>query len=95
MVKADLVAQVARSRDLKLSEAKRAVDVVFAAMSHALHQGRGIEIRGFASFKVKSYDGYQGRNPRTGQLIEVTPKRRVIFKPGAELRRRVDAGRAM
>ena len=93
MVKADLVAQVARTRDLKMSEAKRAVDAVFAAMSGALVEGRGIEIRGFASFKVKAYEGYMGRNPRTGEPIPVRPKRRVIFKPGAELRRRVDAGR--
>ena len=94
MVKADLVAKVARRRDLKLSEAKRAVDAVFTAMAEALAGGHGIEIRGFASFKVKSYEGYQGRNPRTGDPIQVQPKRRVIFKPGAELRRRVDSGRA-
>jgi integration host factor subunit beta len=90
MVKADLVAKVAREQDMKVAEAKRAVDVVFGAMADALAGGRGIEIRGFASFKVKAYDGYRGRNPRTGEPIPVRPKRRVIFKPGAELRRRVD-----
>ena len=95
MVKADLVTLVARRRDLNLSEAKLAVDAVFAAMSQALNEGKGIEIRGFASFKVKSYSGYRGRNPRTGQPTNVQPKRRVIFKPGADLRRRVDAGRAL
>lgn len=94
MVKADLVAQVARARDLKMAEAKRAVDAVFTAMARALVDGQGIEIRGFASFKVKRYNGYMGRNPRTGAPIPVQPKRRVIFKPGAELRRRVDDGRS-
>ena len=93
MVKADLVARVARSRDLRMAEAKRAVDALFSAMAEALVEGRGIEIRGFASFKVKDYEGYLGRNPRTGEPIPVRPKRRVIFKPGAELRRRVDTGR--
>jgi integration host factor subunit beta len=92
MVKADIVVQVARERNLKLSEAKRAVDAVFDAMSDALYEGKGIEIRGFASFKVKQYEGYQGRNPRTGMPIKVQPKRRVVFKPGAELRKRVDQG---
>ncbi len=90
MVKADLIAGLARSRNLRLADAKCAVDAVFDAMSHALVAGRGIEVRGFASFRVKRYDGYQGRNPRTGQPIRVAPKRRIIFKPGAELRRRVD-----
>jgi len=94
MVKADLVARVARAKDMKMAEAKRAVDAVFSAMVEALVQGRGIEIRGFASFKVKDYEGYMGRNPRTGRPIPVQPKRRVIFKPGTELRRRVDASRA-
>ena len=90
MVKADLVAKVAQRQDLKMNDVRAAVDAVFSAMSDALFAGQGIEIRGFASFKVKNYEGYEGRNPRTGQAIVVDPKRRVIFKPGAELRRRVD-----
>ena len=92
MVKADLVELVAQKRNLKLSEAKRAVDAMFDAMSNALAAGGGIEIRGFASFKVKQYKARVGRNPRTGEVIKVEPKRRVIFKPGAELRNRVDMG---
>ncbi len=92
MVKADLVELVAQKKSIKLSEAKSAVDAVFGAMSDALSKGLGIEIRGFASFKVKQYKGRMGRNPRTGEVIRVEPKRRVIFKPGAELRNRVDSG---
>jgi len=90
MVKAELVARLAQDRDLKMAVAQRAVDTMFSAMTRALSEGRGIEIRGFASFKVKGYRGYQGRNPRTGEPIRVKPKRGVIFKPGAELRRRVN-----
>lgn len=92
MVKAELVARVAQEKGLKMAVAQRAVDTMFAAMTDALADGRGIEIRGFASFKVKGYKGYQGRNPRTGQPIAVKPKRGVIFKPGSELRRRINGG---
>jgi len=90
MVKAELVARLAQQQGLKMAVAQRAVDTMFSAMTRALSDGRGIEIRGFASFKVKKYKGYQGRNPRTGSPIAVKPKRGVVFKPGAELRRRVN-----
>ena len=90
MVKADLINRLAEQRGLKRVVAQRAVDTLFDAMASALIGGEGIEIRGFASFKVKKYGGYQGRNPRTGQPIPVRPKSGVVFKPGAELRRRVN-----
>lgn len=92
MVKAELVAKVAQEHGLKVTITQRAVDTMFAAMTKALVAGEGIEVRGFASFRVKQYDGYQGRNPRTGEPIKVNPKTGVIFKPGAELRRRVNGG---
>ncbi len=49
-----------------------------------------IEIRGYGSFKVKSYDGYKGRNSRTGKQIKVKPKKLPFFKCGKELKERVD-----
>jgi len=49
-----------------------------------------IEIRGLGSFKVKSYDGYRGRNPKTGELTKVKPKKLPFFKCGKELKERVD-----
>ena len=91
MVKADLISQVADERGLKRAVAQRAVDTMFDTMTQALADGQGIEIRGFASFKIKKYKGYQGRNPRTGQPINVNPKSGVVFKPGSELRRRVNS----
>ncbi len=90
MVKAELVAKVAQEHGLKVTITQRAVDTMFSAMTRALVAGEGIEVRGFASFRVKRYEGYQGRNPRTGEPIKVSPKTGVIFKPGSELRRRVD-----
>jgi integration host factor subunit beta len=90
MVKADLVAKVAQERGWKLSEVQQVVETMFDAMTKNLVEGQGIEIRGFASFKIKEYKAYQGRNPRTGQSISVRPKRGVVFKVGTELRDRVN-----
>jgi hypothetical protein len=59
-------------------------------MSVALHEGDRIEIRGFGSFMVKEYQGYTGRNPKTGDKIDVSEKRLPFFKTGKELREKVD-----
>ena len=56
----------------------------------AMRAGKRIEIRGFGSFVVKHYDSYHGRNPRTGESIQVKPKRLPFFKVGKELKERVD-----
>ena len=78
---------------MALAGTQIAVKALLDHISATLARGERIEIRGFASFKVRRYKGYQGRNPRTGEPITVRPKQGVIFKPGAELRRRVDGGR--
>jgi integration host factor subunit beta len=62
-------------------------------MVNALKQGDGIEIRGFGSFTVREYKGYEGRNPRTGEAVKVQQKRLPFFKVGKELRERVNDGR--
>jgi integration host factor subunit beta len=59
-------------------------------MSNALVKGERIEIRGFGNFTVRNYQSYQGRNPRTGTKVEVSPKRLPFFKVGKELKERVD-----
>lgn len=90
MVKADLVAQVAQRCGMKQNEAQKVVDTIFACLGDALARRERIEVRGFASFSAKRYGGYTGRNPRTGQPIPVQPKWGIVFRPGSELRRRVD-----
>lgn len=90
MVKADLVAKVAQERSWKLSEVQQVVEIMFDAMTRSLVDGQGIEIRGFATFKIKEHKAYQGCNPRTGQPISVRQKRGVVFKVGVELRDRVN-----
>ena len=59
-------------------------------MVDALKRGEGIEIRGFGSFTVREYKSYEGRNPRTGSPVHVSPKRLPFFKVGKELRERVN-----
>ena len=59
-------------------------------MTDALAKEERIEIRGFASWYVKKYKAYPGRNPRTGEVIDVRPKRLPFFKVGKELKERVD-----
>jgi len=67
------------------------VNVVFDSMADSLAKGDRVEIRGFGSFKVKSYNSYQGRNPKTGEIIKVREKKLPYFKVGKEMKERVDS----
>jgi len=91
MTKSQLIEALAKAEGITLKAAELAVNVTFESMEKALIQGGRVEIRGFGSFKVKNYDGYKGRNPKTGELIEVRPKRLPFFKVGKELKERVDS----
>ena len=62
-------------------------------MENSLKSGERIEIRGFGSFEIRNYKAYEGRNPRTGNPVEVQPKRLPFFKVGKELKERVNNGR--
>jgi integration host factor subunit beta len=90
MNKSQLIEALAKHENLTLKKAEMVVNVMFENMAEALAQNERIEIRGFGSFKVKRYNGYKGRNPKTGELIEVGGKKLPFFKVGKELRERVD-----
>lgn len=60
------------------------------SMTETLANGDGVEIRGFGSFTVREYESYDGRNPKTGKVITVQPKKLPFFKVGKELRKAVD-----
>jgi integration host factor subunit beta len=92
MTRRELIAAVAAAEGLSIKEAELAVKTVFGNMERALTEEDRIEIRGFGSFKVKSYQGYQGRNPRTGDSIQVKDKKLPFFKVGRELKERVNKG---
>ncbi len=90
MNKSDLVEALSKGEDLTKTKAEEVINLVFAEMTDALVKGDRVEIRGLGSFKVKSYDGYKGRNPKTGERIKVKPKKLPFFKCGKELKERVD-----
>ena len=90
MNKSQLVEALAKEENLPLKRAEEVVNTVFGDMEKALIRGERVEIRGLGSFKVKQYDGYKGRNPKTGEIIDVGPKKLPFFKVGKELKERAD-----
>jgi len=90
MNKSDLVEALSNGEDLTRTKAEEIVNLVFSEMTNALANGERVEIRGLGTFKVKRYDGYSGRNPKTGKRIKVKPKKLPFFKCGKELKERVD-----
>ena len=90
MNKLDLIATLKNEAELTKSEAAAVVNLFFNEMANALADGDRVEIRGLCSFFVKEYDSYQGRNPRTGERVQVAAKKLPFFKCGMELRNRVD-----
>ncbi len=85
MNKSDLYFLLAKEYDLSLTNAVNVVDVFFDSISNALVNGDRVEIRGLCSWQPKEYEGYSGRNPHTGERIEISQKRLAAFKPGKSL----------
>ena len=90
MNKSDLTKALSKEHVIPLRKAEEIVDKVFVTMTKALMGGDRIEIRGFGAFSMREYDGYTGRNPKTGEEIPVKGKRLPFFKCGKELKERVD-----
>ena len=94
MTKRDLIEAIAaKMPHLPARDVEVVVNTVFDSMSGALCVGDRIEIRGFGSFSVRQRRARTGRNPRTGEAIEVPAKRVPFFTVGHDLRKRVDSGR--
>jgi integration host factor subunit beta len=92
MNKSGLVAELATRRSLTIRKADKAISTVFAAMSEALRTGERIEVRGFGSFAIREYQPYSGRNPKTGAVVGVKPKKLPFFKVVKEIRERLVSG---
>ena len=90
MTKRDLIKGLKEIADISAKEAASVVDIFFNQMSDALASGDRVEIRGLCSFYIKEYKSYQGRNPKTGIPVTVSPKKLPFFKCGRELKNRVD-----
>lgn len=91
MKKSDLVKKLAKKvEDLNLKESELIVNTVFDAMTEALASGDRIEIRGFGSFHVKERRAREGRNPKTGEKVQVQAKKIPFFKAGKGLKELAD-----
>jgi integration host factor subunit beta len=92
MTKSELVEKVARKvKNFSKKDIEVICDIIFNSMTETLKAGDKVEIRGFGSFKVKERKPRQGRNPKTGDTIDIPFKKVPFFKAGKELRERVDS----
>ena len=90
MNKLELITTMCTTNGLLKREATEIVNLFFDKMAGALEKGDRVEIRGLCAFYVKNYEGYTGRNPKTGEKVEVAPKKLPFFKCGKDLKDRVD-----
>jgi integration host factor subunit beta len=91
MIRSELVTKVAeKNPHLTLRDVENIVAVVFDQITSALSDGRRVELRGFGAFSIRDRDARTGRNPRTGSAVSVDAKRVPYFKPGKELRERLN-----
>ena len=80
---------ISKSPDLPAADVTLVVNNLFEQMTSALERGERIEIRGFGSFSIRQMKARQGRNPKTGEAVQVQSRPSVHFKPGLEMRNRV------
>jgi integration host factor subunit beta len=90
MNKLELISALKDQAGISKTEAAKVVQIFFDSMAEAMAQGSRVEIRGLCSFYVKTYKSYVGRNPKTGEIVTIQPKKLPFFKSGKELKDRVD-----
>ncbi|MFS0848627.1 integration host factor subunit beta [Novosphingobium panipatense] len=91
MIRSELLQILAKENpELRAEDVERAVDTFFEEISRRLADGGRVELRGFGAFSTRQRDGRKGRNPRTGESVEVPEKRVPYFKPGKEMRVRLN-----
>src|SRR5438477_12131627 len=86
MTKAEFVEEVSRVSELTEKHSEEIVDTVFKSIIDGLHRGEKIELRGFGSCRLRRREPRKGRNPKTGDKVDVPPKKVPYFKPGKELK---------
>lgn len=90
MTKAEIVEKAAAVVDMPKRKGEIIVNTVLQCIIEALADGERVDLRGFGSFRISERDDRQGRNPRTGEPIEIPAKRVPLFRAGKEFRRRVN-----
>ena len=92
MIRSELLQALAKDNPgLRGEEIEKAVDVFFDEIAQRLAKGGRVELRGFGAFSTRTRDARKGRNPRTGEPVDVPGKRVPYFKPGKEMRARLNA----
>ena len=92
MIRSELLAALAKDNpELRAEEVERVVDVFFDEIAERLAGGGRVELRGFGAFSTRERQARKGRNPRTGETVDVPGKRVPYFKPGKEMRERLNA----
>lgn len=93
MNKSERIEALSQELSFSINVTQNILETILDTIAEKLVAGENVEIRGFGSFSVRQYDSYIGRQPKTGEKIEVKPKKLPFFKVGKELREAVDAGR--
>ena len=92
MIRSELLqALAADNPDLRGEEIEQVVDIFFDEITARLADGDRVELRGFGTFSTRQRDARTGRNPRTGEPVDVPAKRVPYFKPGKEMRERLNS----
>lgn len=92
MIRSELLQALAKENPgLRAEEIEKVVDIFFDEITHRLAKGGRVELRGFGAFSTREREARKGRNPRTGAAVDVPGKRVPYFKPGKEMRARLNA----
>ncbi len=91
MTKTQLIEKLAKDNEVTKKQAAQMVDAVLAAVEETLAAGEDIQIAGFGSFAVKEVAAHTGRNPLTGESVEIAASRRVTFSSGKALKDKLNA----
>jgi integration host factor subunit beta len=93
MIRSELLQALAKENpELRVEDVERAVDTFFDEVAESLAEGGRVELRGFGAFSTRQREARKGRNPRTGDTVSVPEKRVPYFKPGKEMRARLNVG---
>ena len=90
MTKSELIKVVTEKSNINKNQSEEAVNCIFDSLTEALLREERIELRGFGAFTVKNYEPYLGRNPKTGEKVQVKAKKSVVFKVGKNLKERIN-----
>lgn len=89
MTKSEMIIALAGRMNLSIEDAKSVVETIIETITDALVHGQSVELRGFGRFHVREYEGYAGRNPRTGEQVQVRPKRLPFFRVSRKLGKQI------